>query len=176
MSKCLLQHASHMYAACMWLTRSRYIQSGNRKSIAGKACACTGSPKSHVHALGCLLPKDDTVMIESTVGALGCLLPTGGTVVCQGSTVVVEGTEGYQWVVGCPGAVDSQRCTVEPSNSTSNQQAIPCTTHGLPAVQCNPFHVSVCCVTDEAPAWCRAIILPCTTAGLPISANVAISP
>lgn len=39
----------------------------------------------------------------------------------------------YQWVVGWPGAVDSQRCTEEPSNSTSNQQAIPCTTQGLPA-------------------------------------------
>lgn len=53
---------------------------------------------------------------------------------------VVQVTQtAYQWVVGWPGAVDSQRCTEEPSNSTSNQHAIPCTTQGLPAVPLIPL-------------------------------------
>ncbi len=42
----------------------------------------------------------------------------------------------HQWVLGSPGAVDSQRCVVEPLKSTSNQQATPCTVVGTaPAAQ-----------------------------------------
>ena len=43
---------------------------------------------------------------------------------------------GYQCVVGRPGAVESQRCVVEPSKSTSNQQATPCTLHCRSACVC----------------------------------------
>ena len=39
----------------------------------------------------------------------------------------------HQCVVGCPGAVLSQRCRVVPANSTSNQHATPCTAQAQPA-------------------------------------------
>ena len=39
----------------------------------------------------------------------------------------------HQCVVGCPGAVLSQRCRVVPANNTSNQHATPCTAQAQPA-------------------------------------------
>ena len=54
-----------------------------------------------------------------------CLL--GST--AYGGAAAKHGPRAHQCVVGRPGAVDSQRCDVEPSNRTSNQQARPCTWH-----------------------------------------------
>ena len=74
----------------------------------------------------------------------------------------LKAQKGYQWVVGCPGAVESQRCTEEPSNSTSNQQAIPCTTQGLPAVQLQFFQASIVFLQQIKHQLCvRAAVLPC---------------
>ena len=71
-----------------------------------------------------------SAQIKETSPRLG--RPAGRT--CVTTRGCLSGQRSWnQWVVGCPGAVDSQRCVVLPSNSTSNQAAMPCTVQGVPA-------------------------------------------